>query len=341
MNTLNLGYIHQAWLLSGTRGVGKTTIARILAKNLNCKEKITAFSCDKCINCINIEKGKFIDFVELDAASKTKVEDIKILLEGVKYSPVIGRFKIYLIDEVHMLSRYSFNALLKTLEEPPRYVKFIFATTELEKVPKTIVSRCLNLKLKPIISKDIYKQLKYIFKKENINIDLEILKIISKTAEGSMRDALNISELVISSVRTRNIKITDVNKLLGILPKEKVFLLAKYLVQGNAKIVFFILQKIEALEIENIKIIHALIFFLHKILILKIVPSFLKKNQKSNNIYQKKINLLARRISFTNIKICYKILITSQKYLKYLPNTKIGIEMIFLKIFYSLKKNKF
>lgn len=337
INGLNLNRIHQVWLLSGTRGVGKTTIGRILAKNLNCEKGITAIACGQCNNCIDIEKGKFLDFIELDAASRTKIEDIKILLETAKYEPIKGRFKIYLIDEIHMLSRYSFNALLKTLEEPPKYIKFILATTNPKKIPKTILSRCLWLHLKKIKDKEIYKKLKYILKKEKILTSSKTIKILSEVSYGSMRDALNITELLISSSLNNKIYEKNVSKLLGILTEEKIFLIAKNLILGNIKTVFNVLQESEENGIENLNIIFSLIKFFHKISILKIIPELSYNNNLYLSDYEKEINILKKSISFTNIQICYKILINGQKYLKYLPNSKIGIEMIFLEIYKKLK----
>src|SRR5690554_1515263 len=179
MNALQTGRLHHAWLLTGTRGVGKTTIARILAKSLNCELGVTAQPCGQCQICTAIEQGRFVDLLEIDAASRTKVEDTRELLDNVQYAPTQGRFKVYLIDEVHMLSRHSFNALLKTLEEPPEYVKFLLATTDPQKLPVTILSRCLQFHLKPITVENIQQQLEHILQAEQVERESKALSLIA------------------------------------------------------------------------------------------------------------------------------------------------------------------
>ena len=190
--------VNQAYIFNGTRGVGKTSIARILTKALNCEKHIKGEPCDKCDHCLALNENSLIDFQEIDAASRRSREETMNLLETVPYLPASSRYKVYLIDEVHMLTKESFNALLKTLEEPPPHVIFMFATTEIDKVPATILSRCLQLNLRLLSEEEITKQLSKIFKEEKISFDDESLKIISKSASGSMRDALTISEKVVS-----------------------------------------------------------------------------------------------------------------------------------------------
>ena len=190
INALDNERLHHAYLFCGTRGVGKTTLARILAKCLNCETGVTSNPCGQCNACLAIKEGRFLDLIEVDAASRTKVEDTRELLENVQYSPSAGRFKVYLIDEVHMLSNHSFNALLKTLEEPPPHVKFLFATTDPKKLPVTILSRCLQYNLKPLEPKIIVDALVKILEKEKFAHDAESLWDIAAAADGSMRDAL-------------------------------------------------------------------------------------------------------------------------------------------------------
>ena len=226
--------VNQAYIFNGTRGVGKTSIARILTKALNCEKHIKGEPCDKCDHCLALNENSLIDFQEIDAASRRSREETMNLLETVPYLPASSRYKVYLIDEVHMLTKESFNALLKTLEEPPPHVIFMFATTEIDKVPATILSRCLQLNLRLLSEEEITKQLSKIFKEEKISFDDESLKIISKSASGSMRDALTISEKVVSYCSGK-LKKEDVQMLLGIPSEEKVFTLLDILKDKDSK----------------------------------------------------------------------------------------------------------
>ncbi len=226
--------VNQAYIFNGTRGVGKTSIARILTKALNCEKHIKGEPCDKCDHCLALNENSLIDFQEIDAASRRSREETMNLLETVPYLPASSRYKVYLIDEVHMLTKESFNALLKTLEEPPPHVIFMFATTEIDKVPATILSRCLQLNLRLLSEEEITKQLSKIFKEEKISFDDESLKIISKSASGSMRDALTISEKVVSYCSGK-LKKEDVQMLLGIPSEEKIFILLDILKNKDSK----------------------------------------------------------------------------------------------------------
>ena len=198
VNALETGRVHHAFLFTGTRGVGKTTIARILAKSLNCETGVTPTPCGKCSACREIDEGRFVDLIEVDAASRTKVDDTRELLDNVQYSPARGRYKVYLIDEVHMLSTHSFNALLKTLEEPPPHVKFLLATTDPQKLPVTVLSRCLQFNLKRFPPGLIYKRLTEIAQAEKIEFEADALRLVARAAEGSMRDALSLLDQVIA-----------------------------------------------------------------------------------------------------------------------------------------------
>src|ERR1700749_352748 len=198
-NALDSGRVHHAFLFTGTRGVGKTTIARILAKSLNCeKNGISSHPCGECAACREIDEGRFVDLIEVDAASRTKVEDTRELLENVQYAPTQGRYKIYLIDEVHMLSNHSFNALLKTLEEPPPHVKFLLATTDPQKLPVTVLSRCLQFSLKRLPAGLIGERLKYIATEEKLAFESAAIALLARAAEGSMRDALSLMDQLIA-----------------------------------------------------------------------------------------------------------------------------------------------
>jgi DNA polymerase-3 subunit gamma/tau len=221
-NALDNNRLHHAYLFTGTRGVGKTTIARIFAKSLNCELGQSANPCGKCDTCIDIEQGRFIDLLEIDAASRTKVEDTRELLDNVQYRPTRGDFKVYLIDEVHMLSKHSFNALLKTLEEPPPHVKFLLATTDPQKLPVTILSRCLQFNLKALSREQIAKQLAYVLEQETIQNDDDALGLIARAAQGSMRDALSLTDQAIAQGDNTVFKET-VSNMLGLLDTNHIY----------------------------------------------------------------------------------------------------------------------
>src|ERR1700681_1211610 len=198
VNVLETGRVHHAFLFTGTRGVGKTTIARIFAKCLNCETGVTANPCGVCGACREIDSGRFVDLIEVDAASRTKVDETRELLDNVQYSPTRGRYKVYLIDEVHMLSNHSFNAFLKTLEEPPPHVKFLLATTDPQKLPVTVLSRCLKFNLKRLLPEQISGQMRHILGAENIPYEDAALALLARAAEGSMRDALSLLDQLIA-----------------------------------------------------------------------------------------------------------------------------------------------
>src|SRR3981081_3858833 len=197
-NALDSGKVHHAFLFTGTRGVGKTTVARILAKSLNCETGVSSNPCGVCGACREIDTGRFIDLIEVDAASRTKVDDTREMLDNVQYAPTRGRYKVYLIDEVHMLSTHSFNALLKTLEEPPPHVKFLLATTDPQKLPVTVLSRCLQFNLKRLLVADIVAHLRRILEQEGLGFDAAGLKLVAQAADGSMRDALSLLDQLIA-----------------------------------------------------------------------------------------------------------------------------------------------
>ena len=220
-NSINLNKLHNAYLFSGTRGVGKTTIARIFAKSLLCKEGISETPCGKCESCLAIDNNNNLDLIEIDAASRTKVEDTRTLMENVQYAPTSSRFKIYLIDEVHMLSTKSFNALLKTIEEPPEHVKFLLATTDPDKLPETVISRCLHFKLESITNDILSNHIKHTLEKENIKFEAEVPDIIAESARGSARDSMSILEQCIS-YGNENLTTDKISHLLGIIDEKVV-----------------------------------------------------------------------------------------------------------------------
>src|SRR6266481_7317159 len=221
-NALDSGKVHHAFLFTGTRGVGKTTIARILAKSLNCETAgVSSNPCGICAACREIDEGRFVDLIEVDAASRTKVDDTRELLDNVQYAPSRGRFKVYLIDEVHMLSNHSFNALLKTLEEPPPHVKFLLATTDPQKLPVTVLSRCLQFSLKRLSVAEIAQQLEKIMAAENIEHDTASVRLLARGADGSMRDGLSLLDQAVAYGGGR-VAETDVRSMLGTIDQDAV-----------------------------------------------------------------------------------------------------------------------
>jgi DNA polymerase-3 subunit gamma/tau len=233
INALDSERLHHAYLFAGTRGVGKTTIARILAKALNCETGLTSEPCGECSACREIDEGRFVDLIEVDAASKTKVDDTRELLDNVQYAPARGRFKVYLIDEVHMLSRHSFNALLKTLEEPPPHVKFLLATTDPQKLPVTVLSRCLQFNLKRLTPKLIRERLELICAEESIKADASSLSLLARAADGSLRDALSLLDQAIAYC-AGDISNDLVATMLGTIDRQHVSRILKLLASGDA-----------------------------------------------------------------------------------------------------------
>ncbi|AEO08254.1 DNA polymerase III subunit gamma/tau [Buchnera aphidicola] len=333
-NGLSLGRIHHAWLFSGTRGVGKTTIARLLAKSLNCEKGITSNPCRKCLICQEIEKGLCLDVIEIDGASRTKVEDMRDILDNISYAPNKSRFKIYLIDEVHMLSRHSFNALLKTLEEPPKHVKFILATTDIERIPKTIISRCLYFQLQIISEEKIFNFLKIILLKESIKTDIYSLKKISYHAKGSIRDALNLLEYAIN-IGNGHITINTTREMLGIPLEKYSFLLTRSVLKINAKKTMFLLNRMHNIGVEWEEILIEILRFLHRISITQYFSSQYK--QSIQDIYQNHINIIANNITKKNIQLCYQILLNGRKELQFAPSRRIGVEMTLLRAINTMK----
>ena len=325
-NALSLGRVHHAYLFSGTRGVGKTSIARLLAKGLNCETGITATPCGVCDNCRDIEQGRFVDLLEIDAASRTKVEDTREILDNIQYLPTKGRFKVYLIDEVHMLSRSSFNALLKTLEEPPEHVKFLLATTDPQKLPITILSRCLHLHLNVLDTTSIGQQLEHILKLEQISSDPKAIGLLAKAANGSMRDALSLTDQAIA-LGNGKVDAESVSVMLGTLDKSVPFAIVEALhnSDGNA-----LMQQIEAAAIQGADLDNLLaetITLLHQIALLQVVPTAL--GDYIDN--EERIRFLAQYMAPNDVQLFYQILLMGRKELSFSPDKKIGVEMSFLR----------
>ncbi|WDI78734.1 DNA polymerase III subunit gamma/tau [Candidatus Purcelliella pentastirinorum] len=334
-NSLNSGFIHHAWLFSGIRGIGKTTTARLLSKSLNCEMGISFIPCNICDNCKDIDNGHFVDLLEIDAASKTKVEDMRDLLDSTQYLPLKGRFKIYLIDEVHMLSKHSFNALLKTLEEPPEHIKFILVTTDFSKIPLTIISRCIQFNLKSINKFEIIEKLKYILLKEKITINLLSLDLLANYSYGCMRDAISLTEqaLLIGNGR---ILPNIIIKMLGILDKKYYFSLIKCLVFRKIKKMLLLLNKISNYDIDWDVLLIELLILLNKIVLMKYLPDINNNCSVLEIKFFKEISLF---VTIEMIQYFYKTLLIGRKELFLSPTYKIGIEMILMKaiLYVSIK----
>lgn len=325
-NALSLGRVHHAYLFSGTRGVGKTSIARLLAKSLNCETGPTAAPCCQCDHCQEIEQGRFIDLIEIDAASRTKVEDTREILDNIQYLPTRGRFKVYLIDEVHMLSRSSFNTLLKTLEEPPDYVKFLLATTDPKKLPVTILSRCLHLHLNTISTIEITKQLEHILQLEKINFQTKATQLLAKNANGSMRDALSLTDQAIA-IGNGQIDTESVITMLGTLDDNIPFVLIESLLNADGKNLMTQLTQVAKQGTDFETILVDTLHLLHQLAMLQLVPTALGGYQHK----EEHIRYLAQALTPQDIQLYYQILLEGKKALDIVDDKKMSIEMTFLR----------
>ena len=326
-NGLSLGRIHHAYLFSGTRGVGKTSIARLLAKGLNCETGITATPCGVCDNCREIEQGRFVDLIEIDAASRTKVEDTRDLLDNVQYAPARGRFKVYLIDEVHMLSRHSFNALLKTLEEPPAHVKFLLATTDPQKLPVTILSRCLQFHLKALDVEQIRHQLEHILGAEQIAFEPRALQLLSRAADGSLRDALSLTDQAIASGDGR-LTAESVSAMLGTLDDDQALSLIEALVAADGERVMAGVNEAAARGVEWEALLVEMQSLLHRIAMVQLSPSALGADMAAIELRMRE---LARTVPPTDVQLYYQTLLIGRKELPYAPDRRMGVEMTLLR----------
>lgn len=326
-NGLSLGRIHHAYLFSGTRGVGKTSIARLLAKGLNCETGITATPCGVCDNCREIEQGRFVDLIEIDAASRTKVEDTRDLLDNVQYAPARGRFKVYLIDEVHMLSRHSFNALLKTLEEPPAHVKFLLATTDPQKLPVTILSRCLQFHLKALDVEQIRHQLEHILGEEQITFESRALQLLSRAADGSLRDALSLTDQAIASGDGR-LTAESVSTMLGTLDDDQALSLIEALVAADGERVMAGVNEAASRGVEWEALLVEMQSLLHRIAMVQLSPSALGADMAAVELRMRE---LARTVPPTDIQLYYQTLLIGRKELPYAPDRRMGVEMTLLR----------
>lgn len=318
INALDKQRLHHAYLFTGTRGVGKTTIARILAKCVNCETGITSTPCGECSTCKEIDAGRFIDLIEVDAASRTKVEDTRELLDNVQYAPTRGRYKIYLIDEVHMLSGHSFNALLKTLEEPPPHVLFLLATTDPQKLPVTVLSRCLQFNLKNLSAERIANYLKEVLAKESIPYEESALTLLSEAAKGSMRDALSLLDQAIAYTHS-NIQLDAMREMLGTIDQKYIEALLNSLAERNTKQLLQISHEIAELGVDFGHVLEELLAALHAINIAQLVPDTIT-------------HPLANKITSEDVQLYYQIGLLGRRDLNIIQNSKQGFEMTLLRM---------
>lgn len=327
-SALERGRLHHAYLFTGTRGVGKTTIARILAKCLNCETGITATPCEQCNVCQAVNEGRFIDLIEIDAASRTKVEDTRELLDNVPYAPTQGRFKVYLIDEVHMLSTHSFNALLKTLEEPPEHVKFLFATTDPQKLPITVISRCLQFTLRPLTIEEIHHHIEKILTLEQIHHDDGALWQLAESAQGSLRDALSLTDQAIAYGQGA-IHQQDVKEMLGLIDKHLVYDLLLAIHQNQRQLVAELLLLFRQQAIDVAMVLDQLISTLHELALMQHLPNLTANYSQDIN---QKIQKLAQRISATDLQLYYQIACKGRDELNLAVTQAQGFEMCILRL---------
>ncbi|MFB2863026.1 DNA polymerase III subunit gamma/tau [Aeromonas sp. MdU4] len=326
-NALDQGRLHHAYLLSGTRGVGKTTIARILAKSLNCEQGISSHPCGVCDTCREIDQGNFVDLLEIDAASRTKVEDTRELLDNVQYRPARGRFKVYLIDEVHMLSRHSFNALLKTLEEPPPYVKFLLATTDPQKLPITILSRCLQFHLKSLDQTQIAKQLEWVLDQEGQPFEPRALLALAKAADGSMRDALSLTDQALAH-GNGSVRLESVLTMLGTLDHRHLHQLLEAILRQDAPATMAKITEIATLGPDFDQLHAELEGLLHRIAMAQLLPaSVQEQGADADSLLQ-----LAKAMSPEEVQLCYQIVLGGRKDLPWAPDGRTALEMTCLRM---------
>jgi len=319
--------LHHAYLFTGTRGVGKTTIGRILARCLNCETGVTPEPCGTCGACTEIREGRFVDLIEIDAASRTKVEDMRELLDNVQYAPTRGRFKIYLIDEVHMLSNSSFNALLKTLEEPPAHVKFLFATTDPQKLPVTILSRCLQFNLKQLTPERIVSYLQHVLPQEDIPYEDAALWLLARAADGSMRDALSLTDQAIA-FSNQSLQADQVSTMLGTIDRADVFGLLEPLLAGNGQELLARIGRIADFAPDFAQVLSELLSVFHRISLEQCVPGSVGNALGD----EAQIQDLARRMSAEDTQLFYQTALLARKDLAITPDARMGFEMALLRM---------
>ncbi|WP_376695301.1 DNA polymerase III subunit gamma/tau [Wenzhouxiangella sp. EGI_FJ10305] len=326
-NGLSEGRVHHAFLFTGTRGVGKTTIARILAKSLNCEQGITSTPCGECENCVAIDEGRFVDLLEIDAASRTKVDDTREILDNVQYAPTRGRFKVYLIDEVHMLSRHSFNALLKTLEEPPDHVKFVLATTDPQQIPVTILSRCLQFNLRRLNTEEIGGQIRKVLEAEGIGAEDAAVDLLARAADGSMRDGLSLLDQALAG--SAKLLEDDVRDMLGSVEQRHVHEILEGLADNDAASAIASVGEVFAQARGMGQLLADLAEALHRIALIQQLPDY---RDDSRADWDELVEL-SGRLDPEDVQLWYQIAITGRRDLSLAPSERSGCEMTILRMF--------
>jgi len=325
-NALTRGRVHHAYLLTGTRGVGKTTLARILAKSLNCEQGVTATPCGQCAACTAIDEGRFVDLLELDAASNTGIDNMREILDNARYAPTAGRYKVYLIDEVHMLSKAAFNSMLKTLEEPPEHVKFVLATTDPQKIPVTVLSRCLQFSLKPLPAEQVKARLAYILEAEKIAFDDGGLAQIARAARGSLRDALSLLDQAIA-YGAGSVQETQVRAMLGAVDRDYVYRLVEALAAHDGAT---LLAEADGLAVRGLDagaVLDELIALFHRIAVAQVVPEAANSFEDSAQVVA-----LAARFSAEDVQLFYQIALQGRADLALAPDETMGMSMTLLRL---------
>jgi DNA polymerase-3 subunit gamma/tau len=327
VNALDNDRLHHAYLFTGTRGVGKTTIARIFAKSLNCDTGVSSTPCGICSACTEIDEGRFVDLVEVDAASRTKVEDTRELLENVQYAPTRGRYKVYLVDEVHMLSTHSFNALLKTLEEPPPHVKFLLATTDPQKLPVTILSRCLQFNLKSLTVSQISGQLAHILREESVSAEDGAIRQLAFAADGSMRDALSLLDQAIA-YGSGELREAEVRAMLGTIDRDAVYRLLQTLADGNAAALLEEVGKADAFAPDYAAMLADMLSVLQRVAVAQQLPDAIDDTFGDRDA----VVTLAGQLSPEDVQLFYQIGLIGRRDLSLSPDPRGGFEMVMLRM---------
>lgn len=326
-NALDQQRLHHAYLFTGTRGVGKTTIARIFSKALNCEQGVSSTPCGVCSVCRSIDEGRFVDLIEVDAASRTKVEDTREILDNVQYAPTQGRYKVYLIDEVHMLSKSSFNALLKTLEEPPAHVKFLLATTDPHKLPITVLSRCLQFNLLRLTSTQIQQHLAHILQAEGVDYENAALALIAKGADGSARDALSLLDQAIAYCGGQ-LSFDSVQSMLGLVDQGKVLEILQALADNSALGLKQVLSELALLGVDYVALLNQLLETLHQLALKQILGDF----SDQDVINPERLHALSEALGADKVQLLYQIGLLARQDMKLAPDVRIGFEMALLRM---------